>query len=340
MVERGRAGASNRRWAAAEQLHYRRDHERLVSVIAAAPPAVLKPPRKSPPAGNTARATAVAHRSPGIESAPGPSEEAGPLMEDATKTTAANKELEAFAYSVSHDLRAPLRGIDGFSKALLDDCQDKLDDTGRDYLNRVRAGTQRMDSLIDDLLKLSRLTRAEMYHQRLDLGVLGSKIAAELRRDEPGRRVDFEISPELTTRGDRALLEAALENLLRNAWKFTGHREQARIELGEIEQAGEHVFYVRDDGAGFDMAYVDKLFGAFQRLHDNTEFPGSGIGLAIVQRFCATAGASGPRARSTRAPPSTSRCRPWPRYRRPPIGLARAERDPAQGTDRDGEEAT
>jgi PAS domain S-box-containing protein len=198
--------------------------------------------------------------------------------------TAANKELEAFAYSVSHDLRAPLRGIDGFSKALSEDYQDKLDATAIDYINRVRAGTQRMGMLIDDLLKLSRMTRAEMHHQHLDLGELGRKIALELQHDDPDRRVDFEVSHGLTARGDRALLQAALENLLRNAWKFTGHREHARIELGVTEHAGERVYYVRDDGAGFDMAYVDKLFGPFQRLHDTTEFPGSGIGLAIVQR--------------------------------------------------------
>ena len=198
--------------------------------------------------------------------------------------TAANKELEAFAYSVSHDLRAPLRGIDGFSKALLDDYWDKLDDTGKDFIKRIRAGTQRMGILIDDLLKLSRLTRSEMHHQPMDLGALARNIAAELQDNEPEKKVDFQVSSGLTAHGDRALLEAALENLLRNAWKFTGYREQARIDFGVTEQAGERVYYVRDNGAGFDMAYVDKLFGPFQRLHDTAEFPGSGIGLAIVQR--------------------------------------------------------
>ncbi|MFC1708001.1 GAF domain-containing protein [Planctomycetota bacterium] len=198
--------------------------------------------------------------------------------------TAVNKELEAFAYSVSHDLRAPLRGIDGFSRILLADYQDKLDDTARDYLNRVRAGAQRMGRLIDGLLKLSRLTRVEMQQQTVDLSELARKIADQLQRDEPERQVDFGIAAGITALGDRALLDAALENLLRNAWKFTGHREHARIELGVTAHNGERAYYVRDDGAGFDMAYADKLFGAFQRLHDTKEFPGTGIGLAIVQR--------------------------------------------------------
>jgi PAS domain S-box-containing protein len=198
--------------------------------------------------------------------------------------TAANKELEAFAYSVSHDLRSPLRGIDGFSKALLDDYRDKLDDTGKDYINRIRAGTQRMGRLIDDLLKLSRLTRAGVKYQSLDLGEIARNIAAELRREEPDRRVDFEIAKGVTVHGDSALVTAALDNLLRNSWKFTSLREHARIEIGVAEQNGERVFFVRDDGAGFDMTYVDKLFGPFQRLHDTAEFPGTGIGLAIVHR--------------------------------------------------------
>ena len=200
------------------------------------------------------------------------------------KLTSANKEMEAFAYSVSHDLRAPLRGIDGFSKALLDEYQDKLDDTGRGYLNRVRAGTQRIGWLIDDLLKLSRLSQIGMSHQNVEVGELAGKIAHEMQEDEPERQVDFVCAPGITAFGDRALLNAALENLLRNAWKFTIGREHARIEFGASEQNGERVYYVRDDGVGFDMTYVDKLFGAFQRLHTAAEFPGSGIGLAIVQR--------------------------------------------------------
>ena len=206
------------------------------------------------------------------------------LKQQQGELQAANKELEAFAYSVSHDLLAPLRGIDGFSQALLEDYGDQLDETGRDYLNRVRTAVQRMAGLIDDLLKLSRLTRAEMHHQTLDLGELAGKIAAELQKGEPERQVDFDIAIGISARGDRALLETALENLLRNAWKFTGRRAQARIELGVTQQNGERVYYVRDDGAGFDMAYAGKLFGAFQRLHDAAEFPGNGIGLAIVNR--------------------------------------------------------
>ena len=206
------------------------------------------------------------------------------VKERTVELTAANEELEAFAYSVSHDLRAPLRGIDGFSKALLDDYRDKLDDTGKDYLNRVRAGAQRMARLIDDLLQLSRLTRAEMRHQRLDLGEVARKIADGLQKGESKRQVDFDIAIGISARGDRALLEIAIENLLRNAWKFSGKRERAKIELGVAEQNGERVYYVRDDGAGFDMAFAGKLFGAFQRLHDASEFPGNGIGLALVKR--------------------------------------------------------
>jgi len=197
---------------------------------------------------------------------------------------AANQELEAFAYSVSHDLQAPLRGIDGFSKALLEDYQDKLDETGRDHLTRVRLAAQRMARLIDDLLRLSRLTRAEMNHQRVDLGELAQKTADDLRRSEPERQVDFDIPLGTSACGDRTLLDTALENLLRNAWKFTGHRDRARIELGVTEKNGERVYHVRDDGVGFDMAYSGKLFGAFQRLHDAKDFSGNGIGLAIVKR--------------------------------------------------------
>lgn len=197
---------------------------------------------------------------------------------------AANRELEAFSYSVSHDLTAPLRGIDGFSGALLEDYHDKLDDTGKDYLERVRAGAQRMAGLIDDMLKLSKLTRAEMQLQEVDLGELARKIVDELVRQEPGRKVDFVNAVAMEATGDRALLEAALTNLLSNAWKFTARKERARIELGVTQQDGEKIFFVADNGAGFDMTYIDKLFGAFQRLHDVSDFPGTGIGLAIVKR--------------------------------------------------------
>jgi len=198
---------------------------------------------------------------------------------------AANKELESFAYSVSHDLRAPLRAINGFSKALLEDCGDGLSARGKDYLNRVMAGTQRMDQLIDDLLQLSRLTRAEMRYGSVDLSAMAGEIADELRQGEPDRHVEFTIAPGLTGWGDHTLLRDVLNNLLANAWKFTSGHDRARIEFGVVQSAGETAYFVRDDGAGFDMTYADKLFGAFQRLHKVDEFPGTGIGLATAQRI-------------------------------------------------------
>jgi PAS domain S-box-containing protein len=193
---------------------------------------------------------------------------------------ATNNELEAFAYSVSHDLRAPLRGIDGWSLALLEDCGPQLDPQGQQYLERVRSETQRMGLLIDDLLTLSRLTRVEMQHEFVDLTLLARTIACRLREAEPNRRMDFVIQDGLTTRGDAHLLDIALSNLLSNAAKFTGTRALARIEFARNEVA----FCVRDNGVGFDMAYAGMLFGAFQRLHKYTEFPGTGIGLATAQR--------------------------------------------------------
>lgn len=195
-----------------------------------------------------------------------------------------NKELESFSYSVSHDLRAPLRGIDGWSQALLEDYHDQLDEQGRQYIDRVRSETQRMGHLIDDMLRLSRLTRAEMIRGHVDLSALTQAIVERLRRDDPHRQVDFNIQAGVTAEGDSHLLEAALENLLDNAFKFTAKHADARIEFGEIELEGQHVFFVRDNGAGFDMAYAQKLFGAFQRMHKASEFPGTGIGLATVQR--------------------------------------------------------
>lgn len=206
------------------------------------------------------------------------------LRQTKAATDAVNKELEAFSYSVSHDLRAPLRAIDGFSHALLEDYVDRLDKQGRDYLQRVRAATQRMAQLIDDMLKLSRVTRAEVSREEVDLSVLAQEIIAELNRVQPDRKVEFAIASELKARGDSRLLRIALENLLSNAFKFTRPHPKARIEFGVMEKDGKPVYFVRDDGVGFDMAYVDKLFGAFQRLHDTREFPGTGIGLAIVQR--------------------------------------------------------
>jgi PAS domain S-box-containing protein len=197
---------------------------------------------------------------------------------------AANRELEAFAYSVSHDLRAPLRGIDGWSLALLEDYDAQLDDGARQYLNRVRSETQRMGHLIDDMLQLSRVNRGEMKLHQIDLTTLANHIAARLRDAQPERSMEFVIAPELVAFGDGRLLEIALTNLFSNAVKFTGKRDNALIEFGKTEKEGEMAFYIRDNGAGFVMAYAANLFGAFQRLHKATEFAGTGIGLATVQR--------------------------------------------------------
>ena len=208
------------------------------------------------------------------------------MLERTTELQAANQELEAFSYSVSHDLRAPLRSIDGFSQAVLEDYADKLDDQGKDYLNRVRTATQRMGHLIDDMLTLSRVTRAEMLRGTVDLSALAADVLAELQKSEPERKVDWHIESGLVAQGDAQLLRVALVNLLGNAWKFTGKTASAKIEFGAMRNAdGMTEFFVRDNGAGYDMSYADKLFGAFQRLHLASDFPGTGIGLATVQRI-------------------------------------------------------
>jgi two-component system sensor histidine kinase/response regulator len=196
-----------------------------------------------------------------------------------------NKELEAFSYSVSHDLRAPLRTIDGFSQALLEDYVDKLDEEGKDNLQRVRGATRRMGELIDDMLNLSRVARKEIRVETVDLSAMAQTIAAELRRSQPERQVEFIIADGMVATGDGGLLKAALENLLGNAWKFTGKRSEAKIEFGITRHDGISAYFVRDNGAGFDAAYADKLFGAFQRLHGQNEFSGTGVGLATVQRI-------------------------------------------------------
>ncbi|MBI5368781.1 MAG: PAS domain S-box protein [Planctomycetes bacterium] len=197
----------------------------------------------------------------------------------------ANRELEAFSYSVSHDLRAPLRAIAGFGQTLVENYGPRLDEKGVHYLERMCAASRRMGELIDDLLELSRLGRACLRSEVVDLSRIAAAIADELRRAAPDRTVEFAIAPDLTVRGDPGLLTCLLENLLRNAWKFTGRHPRARIEFG-VERAAEGpVFFVRDDGAGFDMAYAEKLFAPFQRLHGEDEFEGTGIGLAIVQRI-------------------------------------------------------
>lgn len=206
------------------------------------------------------------------------------VAERTAELTAVNKELEAFSYSVSHDLRAPLRHINGFSLALLEDYEDQLDDEGKMYLTEVRAASQEMAQLIDDVLQLARVTRSEMILELVDLSRLAEKVVSTVRKQDPERRVAVAIEPGLELRGDKRLLEIALVNLLGNAWKFTSKTENARIELGRTTLNQETVFFVRDNGAGFDQAFSDKLFRAFQRLHTGAEFEGTGIGLANVQR--------------------------------------------------------
>jgi signal transduction histidine kinase len=204
-----------------------------------------------------------------------------------------NQELESFNYSVSHDLRAPLRSINGFSQIIFDQYRDKLDEEGREYLQIITSECKRMGQLIDSLLNLSRLSRKELSREELDLSSMAEAIAAELHRREPDRQVDFVIASGIRAHGDRGLLQSVLANLLNNAWKFTSKHDRARIEFGATAPTGypdgrpdgEQAYFVRDDGAGFDMRYAHKLFGAFQRLHRMDEFPGNGIGLAIIQRI-------------------------------------------------------
>jgi len=199
---------------------------------------------------------------------------------------AANKELEAFAYSVSHDLRAPLRGIDGFSQAVLDEAAGRVPEGVMDHLRRVRAAAQRMGRLIDGLLMLSRLTRKELRLQRVDLSGLARSIVQEFQKSAPGRSVSVVIQDGVVCEGDPELLRIVLQNLLENAWKFSSGKSESTIEFGITSGAmGERVCFVRDDGAGFDMQYAGKLFGAFQRLHAPNEFEGTGLGLATVQRI-------------------------------------------------------
>ncbi|HWX53493.1 MAG TPA: ATP-binding protein [Verrucomicrobiae bacterium] len=197
----------------------------------------------------------------------------------------ANRELESFSYSVSHDLRAPLRAIDGFSGAILEDCPGQLDPVGLAHLQRVRAATTRMDHLIDGMLALARTARSAIVPEKVSLSRLAEEIVDRLQRAEPDRQVTVEIEPNLIVEGDRVLLQVMLENLLGNAWKFTSRRAGARIEFGSKAGNAPPVYFVRDNGAGFDMKYADRLFGAFQRLHDAREYPGTGIGLATVQRI-------------------------------------------------------
>jgi signal transduction histidine kinase len=199
---------------------------------------------------------------------------------------AAIRELEAFSYSVAHDLRAPLRSIDGFTMAVIEDSAEKLDADGKTHLGYVRESAQHMATLIDDLLTLSRVTRrTELHRSQTNLAEIAQGVFAHLKRDEPDRDVELVVTAEIPAVADPALLKVVFENLLGNAWKFTGKRPRARIEVGQTSEAGLAVYFVRDDGAGFDMEYSGKLFEAFQRLHHVSEFPGNGIGLATVQRI-------------------------------------------------------
>jgi len=207
------------------------------------------------------------------------------LRKRSIELEAVTKELDTFAYSVSHDLRSPLRGIGGFSQALIEDHAEKLDGQALDYLQRIAKGAVRMGQMIDDILTLSRATRQELQSGQVNLSKQAQDILDELYQSDPDRNVSTTVAPDVMVRGDERLLQIVLENLLGNAWKFTSHTETAQIEFGVYVEGGEQVYFVQDNGAGFDMAYKDKLFGVFQRLHSMSEFEGTGIGLATVARL-------------------------------------------------------
>lgn len=196
-----------------------------------------------------------------------------------------NKELESFSYSVSHDLRAPLRSIDGFSQALLEDYESQLDDLGQHYLNRLRTASQTMGDLIDNMLILSRVTRHDIQQQTVNMSDIIESIAENLKQQDTSRNVTFKIENDLKTQGDAHLIRIMLDNLIGNAWKYSGKTTHAKIEFGKIRQKGEDVYYIKDNGSGFDMKYASKLFVAFQRLHSAIDYAGSGVGLATVYRI-------------------------------------------------------
>jgi PAS domain S-box-containing protein len=207
------------------------------------------------------------------------------LERRAYELEALNRELEAFSYTVSHDLKAPLRSIEGFTRAILEDYAEKLDETGRDYLTRVHSASQRMSHLIEAMLNMARLTRGAIQEKTVDLSSLAQVTAHEIRKQATGRQVEFIIQKNVKAKGDQDMLQVMLENLLDNAWKFTSAHATAKIEFGTTNMDGKTVYFVRDDGAGFDMAFSDKLFKPFKRLHTESEFPGIGIGLAIAHRI-------------------------------------------------------
>jgi light-regulated signal transduction histidine kinase (bacteriophytochrome) len=207
------------------------------------------------------------------------------VRERTAQLEAANKELEAFSYSVSHDLRAPLRAIDGFSRIILEDYVERLDDEGKRFLNIIRGNTQKMGELIDDLLVFSRLGRQEIRASDIDMEKLAKTASEEINLAVPGRKVQFAINKLSAAQGDKAMIRQVMANLLSNAIKFTRPKGNTTIEVGGSNEGDENVYYVRDNGVGFDMQYVHKLFGVFQRLHSSEEFEGTGVGLAIVQRI-------------------------------------------------------
>ena len=206
------------------------------------------------------------------------------VSERTAELQAANRGLESFSYSVSHDLRAPLRAIDGFSLALLEDYEDKLDEEGKTYLSHVREATVKMNQLIDDMIQLARVTRADLQRSDVNLSQIAREILADLQKKNPDRKVEFSIQDDVSAFADERLVRVALQNLIDNAWKFTSRQSAARIEFGETDGSERSELFVRDNGVGFDMTYADKLFGAFERLHSSNEFEGTGIGLATVQR--------------------------------------------------------